>query len=134
MIDGFKYVLKERGMGFLVMIKSVGQIGSGDILMVVFAERYFIYGEQGATSLGIMFAAAGLGSIIGPLVARILSGTTSGQAARVDPKKLFVDPFGLADFCTCSFVVGRLPGGCDPDDGGVDQLDLQQCVDPIASP
>ncbi|MEN8240343.1 MAG: MFS transporter [Chloroflexota bacterium] len=98
LIDGFKYVVKERGMGFLVMIKSIGQIGSGDILMVVFAERYFPLGEEGATSLGIMFAAAGLGSIIGPLIARVFSGTTSGQLRGLIQKSYLLIPLGWIIF------------------------------------
>lgn len=75
MIEGFKYVLKEKGVGFLVLIKSIGQIGSADILIAVFSERYFPYGQEGATAIGIMFTAAGLGSILGPLIARSLGGT-----------------------------------------------------------
>ena len=53
----------------LTLIKTFGQIGSSDILIAVFAEQYFPYGQEGAVSLGVMFGAAGLGALIGPLVA-----------------------------------------------------------------
>jgi MFS family permease len=100
LVEGFKYVFRERGMGFLVLIKSMGQIGSGDILMVVFAERYFSLGEEGATSLGIMFAAAGLGSIIGPPLARLFSGSNSEQLRGLIQKSYLLIPLGWLIFAT----------------------------------
>jgi MFS family permease len=94
MVDGFKYVLKKKGIGFLVLLKSLGQVGSGDIIIAVYAERYFPYGQEGATTLGIMFAAAGLGAILGPIAARRLSGTTSKEILVVIQHSYLLLPFG----------------------------------------
>lgn len=68
MIEGFSYVAKRPKVLVLTLIKTFGQIGSTDILIAVFAEQYFPYGQEGALSLGVMFGAAGLGALIGPLI------------------------------------------------------------------
>lgn len=94
MVDGFKYILEEKGVRFLVLLKSLGQIGSGDIIVAVYAERYFPYGEEGATALGIMFAAAGIGAILGPLVGRAFSGTSSDEIRAVIQKSYLLIPIG----------------------------------------
>jgi MFS family permease len=94
MVDGFKYVIKEKGLGFLVLIKSMGQIGSADILIAVFAERYFPYGQEGATAMGIMFAASGLGAILGPLIAKALGGTSTRELRSLIQKSYLLIPVG----------------------------------------
>ncbi|NIW49414.1 MAG: MFS transporter [Gammaproteobacteria bacterium] len=69
LVEGFKYVLDQPRIAVLALIKTFGQIGSVDILIAVFAEQYFPYGKEGATSLGIMFGAAGIGAVLGPMIA-----------------------------------------------------------------
>lgn len=69
MLEGFSYVAKRPQVLILTLIKTFGQVGSSDILIAVFAEQYFPYGQEGALSLGVMFGAAGLGALIGPLIA-----------------------------------------------------------------
>ena len=110
MIDGFKYVLKEKGIGFLVMIKSIGQIGSADILIAVYAERYFPYGQEGATALGIMFAASGLGAIIGPLIARAFGGTSSQELKSIIQKSYLLIPVGWLLFAVSPTLWGACIG------------------------
>ncbi|MBT3241007.1 MAG: MFS transporter [Chloroflexi bacterium] len=66
--DGLKYISKRIDVATLTTIKMMGQIGSGDIIIAVLAERYFNFGREGAISLGVMFAAAGLGAVVGPLL------------------------------------------------------------------
>ncbi len=69
LVVGLKYVIARPKVAVLALVKTFGQIGSVDIMIAVFAERYFPYGQEGATSLGIMFGAAGLGAVLGPLLA-----------------------------------------------------------------
>lgn len=73
MLEGFTYVAKRPQVLTLTLIKTFGQIGSSDILIAVFAEQYFPYGKEGALSLGVMFGAAGLGALIGPLISNRLT-------------------------------------------------------------
>lgn len=76
-VDGFRYVVKRADVAILTLVKAMGQIGSGDIVIAVYAERLFRLGREGAGALGIMFAAAGIGAVIGPLIGnRLTDGTT----------------------------------------------------------
>lgn len=68
LIKGFRYVIANPKVAVLALVKTFGQIGSIDIMIAVFAEQYFPYGLEGATSLGILFGAAGLGAVLGPLI------------------------------------------------------------------
>lgn len=69
-IEGLKYILERRKVAMLTLVKAMGQIGTGDIIMAIYAKRYFTMGDEGARSLGIMFAAAGLGAVLGPTIAK----------------------------------------------------------------
>jgi len=82
MLEGFKYVLARPKTAVLALVKTFGQIGSMDIMIAVFAEQHFPYGQEGATSLGIMFGAAGLGAVLGPVIANRF---TNGDQARLGP-------------------------------------------------
>jgi hypothetical protein len=55
------------------MVKGMGQIGSVDIMIAVFAERIFPVGEGGALALGLMFAFHGVGAVAGPLITNLLT-------------------------------------------------------------
>ena len=68
-IDGMKYVRKNLDVGFVTLVKAFGQVGSFDIIAALYAARLFPYGQEGATTLGLMFTAFGLGAVIGPLIA-----------------------------------------------------------------
>jgi predicted MFS family arabinose efflux permease len=110
MVEGFKYVLKEKGVGFLVLLKSMGQVGSADILIAVYAERYFPYGQEGATALGIMFAASGLGAILGPIIGRALGGTTSHELRALIQKSYLLLPLGWLIFAVSPTLLGACIG------------------------
>lgn len=76
MIEGFRYVRQHPRTGLTASVKALTQIGSPDIMIAVYAAQIFSYGEEGALTLGLLYAAAGLGAILGPLVANIF---TDGQ-------------------------------------------------------
>ncbi len=48
--------------------------GAYQVIMVELAKRVFVIGQGGGTSLGLMYAMAGIGTGIGPIVARRFSG------------------------------------------------------------
>jgi MFS family permease len=68
-VDGLKYVRKNLDIGLVTIVKALGQVGSFDIIAALYASRLFRYGEEGATTLGLMFTAFGAGAVIGPLIA-----------------------------------------------------------------
>ncbi len=77
MIDGFRYVRHHPRTGLTASVKALTQIGSPDIMIAVYAAQIFTFGEDGALALGLLYAAAGLGAILGPLAANFfVDGTT----------------------------------------------------------
>jgi predicted MFS family arabinose efflux permease len=77
-VDGLRYVRQHRDVGLFTLVKALGQIGSGDILIAIYAERIFPgVGQEGAGALGLMFAAAGVGAILGPVIGNYV---TDGSA------------------------------------------------------
>ena len=77
MIDGFRYVRHHPRTGLTASVKALTQIGSPDIMIAVYAAQIFTFGEDGALALGLLYVAAGLGAILGPLAANFfVDGTT----------------------------------------------------------
>lgn len=71
-LDGMNYVRKNLDVGLVTIVKGLGQVGSFDIIAALYAARLFHYGQEGATTLGLMFTAFGVGAVIGPLIANRL--------------------------------------------------------------
>ena len=68
-VDGLRYVRQHHDVGLFTLVKALGQIGSADILIAIYAERIFPgVGQEGAGALGLLFAAAGVGAILGPII------------------------------------------------------------------
>lgn len=74
-MEGARYV-KRRPMVFaLLMVKPAWGLGGGILtLLAVFGERIFPVGNNAATGIGVLFAARGIGTAVGPIVARRISG------------------------------------------------------------
>ena len=71
-IDGLSYVRKNLDVGLVTLVKAMGQVGSFDIISALYAAHVFREGQEGATTLGLMFTAFGVGSVIGPLISNRL--------------------------------------------------------------
>jgi len=71
-IEGMKYVRNNLDVGLVTLVKALGQVGSIDIISALYARSIFQMGEEGATSLGLMFTALGVGAVTGPLIANRL--------------------------------------------------------------
>lgn len=76
-VDGLSYVRKNLDIGMLTLVKALGQVGSFDIIAALYASRLFRYGQEGATTLGLMFTAFGIGAVIGPLIANRLGDSST---------------------------------------------------------
>ncbi len=76
-VDGMKYVRKNVDVGLVTLVKALGQVGSFDIITALYAAHVFREGQDGATTLGLMFAAFGLGSVIGPLISNRLGDSST---------------------------------------------------------
>ena len=67
-VDGMNYVRKDLDVGLLTLVKALGQVGSFDIIAALYAAHVFREGQEGATTLGLMFTAFGVGAVLGPLI------------------------------------------------------------------
>ncbi len=72
-VEGARYVLAHPAVSWLLMVKLGWGLGGGVLLLlVVFGEQVFPPG--GSAGVGVLYAARGLGSAIGPFLARRIGG------------------------------------------------------------
>ena len=72
MMDGFRYVLDRPRIGVLTLTKGMSQVGTADIMIALYAAQVFIIGEDGAITLGALYASFGVGAIFGPVIGNAL--------------------------------------------------------------
>ena len=74
-IEGIKYVKDRPRVLAVLLVKPAWGLGGGILtLLAVFGERIFPVGKDAAGGIGVLFAARGIGTAVGPIVARRLSG------------------------------------------------------------
>jgi len=74
-IDGIRYVKDRPRVLALLLVKPAWGLGGGVMtLLAVFGERIFPVGKDAAGGIGVLFAARGIGTAVGPIVARRISG------------------------------------------------------------
>ncbi|HEY8226178.1 MAG TPA: MFS transporter [Pyrinomonadaceae bacterium] len=74
-IEGVRYVKNRARVFALLMVKPAWGLGGGILtLLAVFGERIFPVGKSAATGIGVLFAARGIGTAVGPIVARRVAG------------------------------------------------------------
>jgi hypothetical protein len=76
-LEGMSYVKRRPRVFALLMVKPAWGLGGGILaLLAVFGEKIFPVGRSAATGIGVLYAARGIGTAIGPFVARRVSGET----------------------------------------------------------
>ena len=79
-IEGIKYVQARPRVLALLLVKPAWGFGGGILtLLAVFGERIFPVGKNAAGGIGVLFAARGIGTAVGPIVARRVSGEGEGR-------------------------------------------------------
>lgn len=79
-IEGARYVKQRPRVFAYLMVKTGWGLGGGIMtLLAVFGERVFPVGGKTATGIGVLFTARGIGTAIGPIVARRWVGETRTQ-------------------------------------------------------
>jgi MFS family permease len=93
-IDGARYVKHRPRILALLLVKPAWGLGGGILtLLPVFGEKIFPVGKSAATGIGVLFAARGIGTAVGPIVARRVAG---------EGKKRMLTTIGI------SFLIGGL--------------------------
>jgi MFS family permease len=109
-IEGARYVKHRPRVLALLLVKPAWGLGGGILtLLPVFGERIFPVGNSAATGIGVLFAARGIGTAVGPIVARRLTGegATSMQAT-IGISFLIGGSFYIAFGSTSSFVTALI--------------------------
>jgi MFS family permease len=79
-IEGARYVKHRRRVLAYLLVKPAWGMGGGILtLLAVFGERVFPIGGKTATGIGVLFTARGIGTAVGPIVARRWAGETPKQ-------------------------------------------------------
>jgi len=79
-IDGVRYVKSSSRVLAYLLVKPAWGMGGGILtLLAVFGERIFPVGGKTATGIGVLFTARGIGTAVGPIVARRWAGETRRQ-------------------------------------------------------
>ncbi len=76
-MDGLKYLKDHRDILAISLHKSAVSLvvgGAFQVIQVILAERIFVIGENGGTGLGLLYAFAGIGTGVGPILARVFTG------------------------------------------------------------
>ena len=91
-LEGIRYVRTRPRVLALLAVKPAWGLGGGILaLLAVFGEKIFPVGRDAATGIGVLYAARGIGTAVGPFVARRVAG---------DSRRAMQRAIGL------SFVVG----------------------------
>lgn len=67
-LEGIRYLLKRPAIAATIFIKAGQSFTSVDTLLIIYGTRVFIVGDQGTTSMAILWSAFGIGAIIGPII------------------------------------------------------------------
>lgn len=84
-VDGLRYLWNHADILFIAMHKSANAlfVSSGyQVIQVKIAEEVFVWGQGGNFSLGAFFAAAGLGTGLGPILIRRFTGDDETKMRR----------------------------------------------------
>jgi MFS family permease len=82
-LEGMRYVLKRPRVLALLLVKPAWGLGGGILaLLAVFGEKIFPVGGSTATGIGVLYAARGIGTAIGPVAARRFGGEMRAHMQR----------------------------------------------------
>lgn len=104
-VDGLRYLGRNRDILAITLHKpAMGLIVSGgfQVGQVVLAEQVFVIGEGGGTSLGIIYAVAGIGTGLGPIIARYFTGDRERDQRLAIAISYGISAIGLAAVATVS--------------------------------
>jgi len=110
MLEGARYVKARPRVLALLLVKPAWGFGGGILtLLAVFGERIFPVGNSAATGIGVLFAARGIGTAVGPIVARRIAGEGKRQMqSSIGIAFLIAGVFYMAFGSTGSFIVALI--------------------------
>jgi len=67
-VDGIRYLLKHPTAAAPLFVKMGLSITSSDTVLIIYGTQVFVLGDQGITSMAMLWAAFGIGAIVGPFI------------------------------------------------------------------
>ena len=67
-VDGLRFLLRHPGTAAALFVKSGQSVTSSDTLLIIYGTQVFVVGDQGVASMAILWAAFGVGAVVGPLL------------------------------------------------------------------
>jgi MFS family permease len=109
-LEGVQYVKGRPRVLAMLLVKPAWGLGGGILsLLAVFGERIFPVGNSAATGIGVLFAARGIGTAVGPIVARRIAGEGKRRMqASIGVSFLIGGLFYIAFGSTSSFVLALI--------------------------
>jgi len=109
-IEGVRYVKDRPRVLALLLVKPAWGLGGGILtLLAIFGEKIFPVGKSAATGIGVLFAARGIGTAVGPIVARRIAGEGKRRMqSTIGIAFLIGGAFYMAFGWATSFVVALL--------------------------
>jgi MFS family permease len=98
-LEGLKYLQAHPDIFAVSLHKAAISLtvsGVFQVITVTLAERVYVIGEGGGTSLGLLSAAAGVGTGLGPILARRFTGDRDGDLRRALSWSYVISVLGLA--------------------------------------
>lgn len=93
--DGLRYVLAYPAVRWLTFSKAIWSLGGGVLLLLtLYGREIFPIGRDGAISIGLLYAARGVGTGIGPFLALRLGGEGQRFLRRAVAGSFFISAAG----------------------------------------
>ena len=66
--DGLRFLTRHPATAAALFVKAGQSVTSADTLLIIYGTQVFVLGEQGVTSMALLWAAFGVGAVVGPLI------------------------------------------------------------------
>lgn len=118
--EGVHFITRHGDIALYVVVKAVWSVGASVLLLLtLFGRHVFPLGVDGALSIGLLYAARGIGSGIGPLLARAWGGESVRFLRRAIGPSFLITALGYAIFggapsvwlAAAAVVVAHIGGG-----------------------
>jgi MFS family permease len=118
-IEGARYLNTNRSVMAVLLVKSGWGLGGGVLLLLtIFGKQVFPIGQDGSTSIGILYACRGFGALIGPMIARAITSNSAATMRRAITVAFFISALFYLLFANsplfvlaCACVIGAHAGG-----------------------
>ena len=66
--DGLRFLRKQPDTAAAIFVKAAISLTSTDTLLIIYGTQVFVLGDEGITSMAILWAAFGFGAVLGPII------------------------------------------------------------------